>query len=166
MNTPGQSVPWNAGWTAEERFDVRPCRYAGGELAVWQPHALGQGRPIFAKPHLVRQRRSVAEMRCTVCGERTAAADRWWFGLGDFDGDYWMTSEAPVHRACADFALTVCPHLQSLGREPAPMPGGYTIIAKLVGGEDLERKLGITIGARSVIGTLKFAWPRSMVRVD
>ncbi len=61
-------VPWNAGWSSEARYEVRPCRWVGGRLALWSPHTPGVGKPIFAKPHMVRQRRSIAEMRCTVCG--------------------------------------------------------------------------------------------------
>src|SRR4051812_17373018 len=58
-------VPWNAGWSAEERYEIRPCRWVNGELALWSPHLPGEGKPLFAKPHMVRQRRSIAEMRCT-----------------------------------------------------------------------------------------------------
>src|SRR5437870_2261512 len=97
-------VPWNAAWSGELRYEVRPCRWAGGNLALWSPHAPGDGKPVFAKPHMVRQRRSIAEMRCTVCGERTIAPDRWWFKLGSFAEGWFMTTEAPVHRTCAEFA--------------------------------------------------------------
>ena len=159
------AVPWNAGWTGEERFEVRPCRYAGGRLAMWQPFSPGVGKPIFAKPHQVRQRKSVAEMRCTVCGERTVPFDRWWFGLGTFDGDWWVTTEAPVHRACADRALVVCPHLRARGVAPAPMPGGYRVLASLVGGTAVEKDFGIRMGAREVVGSLKLAWAHSVVRI-
>lgn len=158
-------VPWNAGWTGEEAFEVRPCRYAGGRLAIWQPFAPGAGKPIFAKPHQVRQRKSIAEMRCTVCGERTPADDRWWFGLGTFDGDWWMTTEAPVHRACADHAFEVCPHLRARAIGPEPMPGGFKVVATLVGGDAVDHDFGVRVGGRAVIGSLKLAWPRSMVRV-
>lgn len=75
-------VPWNASWSSEDRYEIRPCRWVGGKMALWSPHAPGVGKPIFAKPHMVRQRRSIAEMRCTVCGERTPLNDRWWFRLG------------------------------------------------------------------------------------
>lgn len=158
-------VPWNAGWTGEERFELRPCRWADGQLALWQPHQPGEGKPIFAQPHSVRQRRSIAEMRCTVCGERTDPSDRWWFGLGNFIGDWWMTNEAPVHRRCADHAFTVCPHLRNRGVEPVPMPTGFTVLMSKVGGPEFERKFGIETRGRKVIGALKLAWPRSAVRV-
>jgi len=56
-------APWNASWSGENRYEIRPCRYVGGNLAMWSPHLPGVGVPIFAKPHMVRQRKSIAEMR-------------------------------------------------------------------------------------------------------
>ena len=157
----GLAVPWNAGWSSEERFEVRPCRYVSGKLALWQPFAPGIGLPIFAKPHCVRQRKSIAEMRCTVCGEKTAEADRWWFGLGEFNSDWWVTSEAPVHRTCADHALSICPHLKRLGRNPERMPGGYRVMAARIGGDQVEKDFGVRIGQREVYGALKLAWRKA-----
>lgn len=156
-------VPWNASWTAEGRYEVRPCRWVEGKLALWSPHLPGQGRPVFAKPHMVRQRRSIAEMRCTVCGERTPKADRWWFKLGRFQEGWFMTTEAPVHKACADLALTVCPHLRGREADLAPMPGGYSVLSAIVGGPATENDFGLVLGDRKVIGALKIAWPADRV---
>lgn len=153
------SVAWNAGWTGEEVFEIRPCRWVGGKSAIWQRHAPGTGKPIFAKPHSVRQRRSIAEMRCTVCGEKTVAGERWWFALGEPTDGMWMTTEAPVHRGCADYALQICPHLRKLGREPTRMPSGYSIVASIVGGSEFAKTFGIDVGDRQVLGSLKLAWP-------
>ena len=159
------SVPWNAAWTGEDRYEIRPCRWAGGRLALWSPHAPGSGKPVFAKPHMVRQRRSIAEMRCTVCGELTPTADRWWFKLGNLVDRHFMTTEAPVHRACADFALTVCPHLRGREAELEPLPGGYVIASAIVGGPAVDRDFGIRFDpARKIIGSLKLAWPASQIR--
>ena len=94
-------APWNAAWSGEERFEIRRCRFAENQLAVWQEHRPGSGKPQFAEPHIVRQRRSIAEWRCTVCGERTCQDDRWWFEHGQIHEGWFMTTEAPVHRACA-----------------------------------------------------------------
>lgn len=152
-------APWNASWTAEERFEVRPCRWAGGRPAIWQPHKPGDGKPIFAKPHSVRQRRSIAEMRCTVCGLETAEGylDRWWFGLVEYRDGWWMTQEAPVHLDCAILALEHCPHLRHLGRDPMPHPGGYRILRSMVGGERTESDFGIRL-QNPVVGHLKLGW--------
>lgn len=158
------AVPWNAGWTSEERFEVRPCRWVGGRLALWQPHTPGIGDPIFAKPHSVRQRRSIAEMRCTVCGEVTPPDDRWWFGLGNRDAGRWITTEAPVHRFCADMAFEICPRLRSRGQPPERLPPGYSIIMAEIAGDAVEADFGIALQGRTIAGSLKLAWPASMFR--
>lgn len=155
----GPRVPWNAGWSAEERFEVRPCRWLDGRLGIWQPHAPGEGQPIFAKPHVVRQRRSIREMCCTVCGRATPPADRWWFRLGSVVDGFFMTTEAPVHRACADWSVRMCPHLRSLGRAPSRLPTGYVIKASILGGDAVPREFGIDVAGRTVLGSLKIAWP-------
>lgn len=158
-------APWNAAWTAESRYEVRPCRWVGGKLAVWQPHIPGEGKPIFAKPHQVRQRRSIAELRCTVCGEKTPAGDRWWFGLGRMQDGYFMTTEAPVHHRCAELALKVCPHLRGRADTLERFPAGAVVLSALVGGPAVEGDFGLRVTVdRPVIGSLKLAWPLSEVR--
>lgn len=155
-------VPWNASWSEEDYYEVRPCRWAGGKPAVWSPHKPGQGKPIFAKPHMVRQRRSIAEMRCTVCGEKTGPGfyDRWWFGLGqaNVDGFAFVTSESPVHHDCAAVALRHCPHLRALGVLPEPMPPATHVISAIVGGAAVDRDFGLDLRGRKVIGHLNLAW--------
>lgn len=158
------NVPWNAAWTGEAGYEVRPCRWVGNELAIWSPHRPGVGKPVFAKPHMVRQRRSIAEMRCTVCGETTPANDRWWFRLGRFQEGWFMTTEAPVHHACAMHALTLCPHLRGHDADLEPMPTGYRVLRAIVGGPATERDFGLNLGDRKVIGSLKIAWRASDVR--
>ncbi|CAN5572318.1 hypothetical protein BH10PSE14_BH10PSE14_06200 [soil metagenome] len=157
-------VPWNAAWSAEHRYEVRPCRWVGGALALWSPHLPGEGKPQFARPHMVRQRRSIAEMRCTVCGEKTPPDDRWWFKLGDMREGYFMTTEAPVHHACGEFALTVCPHLRGREQDFEPLPPGYRVLRALIGGAATDNDFGVEIRGRRVFGHLKLAWPEQRVR--
>jgi hypothetical protein len=155
-------APWNAGWTGEDRYEVRNCRWAGGKPALWSPHAPGEGKPIFAKPHMVRQRRSVVEYRCTVCGEKTPELDRWWFGLGNpLPGWAFATTEAPVHRACADLALKVCPHLCKLGHGPIRWFPPDAVVSAIIGGMTTDRDFGVNLNGRKVVGHLKFVWKRS-----
>lgn len=153
-------VPWNASWSGEDRYEVRPCRWAGGKLAIWSPHLPGDGSPIFAKPHMVRQRRSIAEMRCTVCGEKTVLGNRWWFGLGqpNVAGFAFVSTEAPVHHACAMVAQHRCPHLRNLGVAPEPMPQADVVLSAIVGGTAVDRDFGMDLRGRKVIGHLKLAW--------
>jgi hypothetical protein len=163
------TIPWNASWTGEAEYEIRNCRWVSGKQAIWQRHAPGVGQPIFAKPHMVRQRRSIAEMRCTVCGERTAEDDRWWFRLGRIDEQSrtYMTTEAPVHLACAKHAQKVCPHLRSLGVDPEPMPTGWSVMAALVGGHKATEDFQLPLGEhKAVIGSLKIAYPIGMVMRD
>jgi hypothetical protein len=158
-------VPWNASWTGEEGLEIRQCRFADGRPAVWQRHAPGTGRPIFANPHFVRQRRSIAEMRCTVCGERTPADNRWWFRHGQELDGHFLTTEAPVHRDCAMRALKVCPHLRGREGELEPMPGGYAVVGAFLNFETVKRDFGLDIMAgQIVIGALKLRWPLSRLR--
>lgn len=164
----GKHVPWNAMWSGEEAggYEIRPCRSVDGRLAVWQRHAPGMGTPIFAKPHMVRQRRSIAEMRCTVCGERTPENDRWWFGLGRFQDGWFMTTEAPVHHACGLHSEKVCPHLRALGAQLRRFPEGHSILQALVGGPKVAEDFGLEIDpARPVIGNLKIAWPEDAAQI-
>ncbi len=159
-------VPWNAAWTGEDRYEVRPCRWAGGSLAVWSPHKPGEGRPLFAKPHMVRQRMSIARFVCTVCGEPTPPQDRFWFRLGQFQDGWFMTTEAPVHRCCAETALKFCPHLRGREADLEPFPKAYSVLSAIVGGSAVDKDFGLrAVAGRRVVGHLKFAWreipPRS-----
>lgn len=157
-------VPWNAAWSGEDRYEIRPCRWANGDLAVWQRHSPGAGKPLFAKPHVVRQRRSIAELRCTVCGEKTPAGDRWWFGLGGIQDGLFMTTEAPVHHACALRALRLCPHLRDREEALEPLPAGYRVLSAIVGGPAMAADFGLRIPAdRRVVGSMKLAWPPPLV---
>lgn len=154
----GTDVPWNAAWSGEESYEVRPCRHVSGRLALWSPHRPGAGRPIFARPHMVRQRRSIAEMRCTVCGEVTIESARWWFPRGDWIGEYWMSTEGPVHSGCAELALHTCPTLRKTAKPPIRFPSGARAILALVGGAATERDLGIKVLGRRIVGHLKLGW--------
>lgn len=131
---------------------------------MWSPHRPGVGEPIFAKPHVVRQRRSITELRCTVCGEKVGPGyyDRWWFGLGERNvaGFAFVTTEAPVHHDCAAKAMVYCPHLRGAGLVPEPMPQWDAVISAIVGGPAAEHDFGIDLRGRVVIGHLKLAWRR------
>lgn len=158
----GTTVPWNAAWSGENSFEIRPCRFVGGRLALWQMHNPCQGKPMFAEPHVVRQRRSIAEMRCTVCGEKTPDGDRWWFEHGKNHEGWFMTTESPVHRACADHSVNVCPHLRKRSLDPQPFPFGARVLASEIKPESMMELYGISTEKR-VIGHLKLAWPSSAI---
>ena len=142
----GRDVPWVTSWSEETFLGVRPCPLAGGRPAVHQAERPGVGRPNYSRNHLNRQRRSVAGMLCPMCGRPTAARDRWTQtgtlaaagalrakGLGrllpaaSVVPDTQLVLDAgniaPSHRACAELALTQCPHLSTAaekGLKPFP----------------------------------------------
>jgi hypothetical protein len=43
---------------------------------VWPPNKPGEGEPLFRKSQMTRQRRAVAQMPCTMCGEYAPPDDR------------------------------------------------------------------------------------------
>lgn len=130
----GVDVPWVTSWTGEPNAGVGSCPSVGGALAILQTASPGNGKPLYSQNHAVRQRLSVRDMLCPMCGQRTAANDRWTqvahpvtagdlraAGRGDrLPGD--MADDvvlidagaiAPLHRACADRSLRYCPHLKA-----------------------------------------------------
>lgn len=165
----GLDVPWNTPWTGEAEFEVRPCRWAYGRRAVWQRFSPGRGRPDFARPHIVRQRRSVIEMLCTVCGRPTVESDRWSFRMG-----YWRmvgarpalcTTEAPVHRACADLAGQACPNIRRQGLEPIRFPLTYRRVLQMVSGAAVQEDFGLTIRPdQPVVGHVYLVLPDAWAR--
>ena len=77
--------------------------------------------------------------------------------------EMWMTTEAPVHRSCAEWSLKVCPHLRHLGRQPSRLPDGFSIAASIVGGPQFSEDFGLQVGQRQVLGSLKLSWPMRLI---
>lgn len=130
----GIDVPWVTSWTGEPVVGVRPCSSVGGALAIVQAESPGLGKPLYSQNHAVRQRLSVRDMRCPMCGTPTAANDRWTqvahpFAAGtlrasgrgsdlpaDVADDQILVDAgaiAPLHKACVDRSLKYCPHLKA-----------------------------------------------------
>ena len=72
----------------------------------------------------------------------------------------------PVHRACADLALKVCPHLRTLGHGPMPFPPGARVVSAIVGGMATERDFGVNLAGRKIVGHLKLAWPYDPLKYE
>lgn len=130
----GVDVPWVTGWTGELVLGVRPCPSVGGALAIFQADHPGHGKPLYSQNHAVRQRLSVRDMLCPMCGQPTPPEDRWTQvahpvtagrlragGRGDrlpaeLADDAVLIDAgaiAPLHRACVDRSLRYCPHLKA-----------------------------------------------------
>lgn len=130
----GVDVPWVTSWSEEPVLGAARCPSAEGALAVVQEDHAGYGRPIYSANHFSRQRLSVRQMLCPMCGQATEPKDRWTLtgklvtlgelrarGLGEalpkdlpdrrvvLDGG----AVAPLHLACAKRSLLYCPHLRS-----------------------------------------------------
>jgi hypothetical protein len=78
-------------------------------------------------------------------------------------GERDMTLEAPVHRRCAEFALTVCPHLRGRQSEMRPFPTDHLVVASILA-ETVDAEFNVHLAGRRVVGSLKFAWPESRTR--
>lgn len=130
----GIDVPWVTSWTGEPVLGVRSCASVGGRPAIVQADAPGNGKPLYSQNHAVRQRLSVGHMLCPMCGEPTAADDRWTQvahpvtagslrrgrrieGLPDDITDDRILIDAgaiaPLHQRCVDRSLKYCPHLKT-----------------------------------------------------
>lgn len=130
----GVDVPWVTSWTDEPPLGIGPCPSVSGALAILQIDNPGQGKPLYSQNHAVRQRLSVREMLCPMCGRPTGVTDRWTqvahpVAAGrlraDGRGDRLPTdltddsilvdagAIAPLHRACVDRSLRHCPHLKA-----------------------------------------------------
>lgn len=130
----GVDVPWVTSWTGEPALGVASCPSVGGALAIVQGDNAGHGKPLYSQNHAVRQRLSVRDMLCPMCGRATPADDRWTQVAhpvavgrlraggrgarlpGDLADDRVLIDAgaiAPLHRACAERSLRYCPHLKA-----------------------------------------------------
>lgn len=114
----GDTVPWVVPWTGETQFQLKLSEAFPAHYEVTQVSAPGQGAPVMGGMHLERQRAGVERWLCHVCGEPTPRFDRWMFPtvggtlvrLGNDEVRY-ANNLPPLHRACAEHAARVCPHL-------------------------------------------------------
>lgn len=111
-------VPWTASWSAEESFSLGPCRSAPHlGPAILQAEAQGQGRPLFAKPHAIRQREVIAQGLCDLCGRSLEARTKVSLShasvrLDGARGPCVMQVEPLLHRECAAISARTCPALR------------------------------------------------------
>ncbi|MFI4964729.1 MAG: hypothetical protein ACHP9T_05105 [Caulobacterales bacterium] len=125
----GESVPWSVAWSGEQEFRLQPSATFPGMIEVTQAERPGVGVPIFGAVHVDRQRRSLAQHLCHVCGRPTSPRDRWIFPVASggmvtlADGtERYGGNVAPVHGACARRAQRQCPHLKAAFARPVACP--------------------------------------------
>ena len=105
----GVPVPYAASWSTETEFSVAPCRFAGGRLAICQNGARGVGKPLFGKPHAVRQRDLCAKpLRVRTKVSLSHARPQ----LHSARGGEILQVEPLLHRECAAVSMRHCPALK------------------------------------------------------
>ncbi len=149
MTQPGKApfVPWITAWSGETAYGVRPCKYVGNRLALWQPYAPGVGEPTFKSRHAVRARKAVIEGLCTVCGLAIPEGARWLFPrlkrLAQPGGAALYTlNEPPVHKECAELSMQLCPHVRREGWRAVPFNGQTGLVDVAERGATLNAALG------------------------
>lgn len=110
-------VPHTVSWDKEDRFYVGRCEFAGGAMAICQSLDQGNGKPMFGKPHSQRQRQTIAQGRCDLCG--TSLEHRTKVSLSHArlrqngaEGPCIMQVEPMLHKECAADSLRFCPSLK------------------------------------------------------
>lgn len=110
-------VPYAVSWSAEENpVFLDQCPHAR-RLAICQHDKRGQGKPIFGKPHMNRQREVIALDLCDLCAKplknRTkislSHARSQPHGAAFMDV---LQFEPLLHRECAAISIEHCPSLK------------------------------------------------------
>lgn len=125
----GENVPWSVCWTGEQSFGLARSRDFPGMTEVTQVERPGEGDPLLAMSHIVRNRRGVVRQLCHVCGNPTDHADRYVFPVATGAMITMSNGETayglnvpPVHLACGDRAKVLCPHLSRQYAQPVKAP--------------------------------------------
>lgn len=109
-------VPYTASWSAEEHVFLDFCPHARA-TAICQRVAPGEGKPLFGKPHMNRQREVIARDLCDLCAmplkNRTKVslshARSRSHAANAFDV---LQVEPLLHRECAAISVMHCPSLK------------------------------------------------------
>jgi hypothetical protein len=164
------TFPYIFAWSQEQRLEVRPCRWADGQRAVWAPHKPNVGRPQFVENfaertsglnssafHLVRQRRAVQEDLCTMCGEPVDTTAVLWLSIEykvHTSKDGWSSLLFPLfHRECIRQALDGCPFLRAGFGGFAPYRGPLRKRLLGMNSTDLKAEFGLTVHPDAVTVT-------------
>jgi len=110
-------VPYTAAWSGEEEFYLAECCHVH-QRAVCQKEAQGEGRPLFGKPHMNRQREVIANDLCDLC--RKPLTNRTKVSLSHAQsrlnaapgGTGVLQVEPLLHKECAIESIKHCPSLQ------------------------------------------------------
>jgi len=174
----GIDVPWVTSWTGEPALGIGPCASVGGAPAILQADNPAVGKPLYSQNHAVRQRLSVRDMRCPMCGKPTVAEDRWTQvahpvtagrlraeGCGDglsvgIPDDSVLIDAgaiAPLHKACVDRSLRYCPHLKADPHiEVRRFPERWTVLPLMARAESSPQLFLASPGPRRTLAVIGF----------
>lgn len=109
-------VPYTVMWSNEEAMHLDRCPHAEARLAVCNAVAAGEGRPVFGKPHMQRQREAIVEGLCDLCGKplkgRTKVSLSHASARIGAEGLCVMQVEPLLHKECAAASMKHCPSLK------------------------------------------------------
>jgi len=109
-------VPRTTAWSHEEHFYLAEDPIAG-RLAVMQLEQPGEGKPIFGKPHMQRQRSAIVLGLCDLCGRSLKGRTRVSLSHArpyPHGANGWaiLQVEPMLHRQCAIESIRHCPSLK------------------------------------------------------
>lgn len=110
-------VPYAALWTAEQgRMHVAVCPHIG-RIACCDVTARGEGRPVFGKPHMGRQRELIVGDLCDLCARPLRLRTKVSLShtrntLTGANGPVQMQVEPLLHKDCAAICVRHCPSLR------------------------------------------------------
>jgi hypothetical protein len=109
-------VPYTMSWSGETASFIARCEFADGRMAICDPVAHGQGKPMFGRPHSQRQREVIRRGLCDICArsldKRTKVSLSHAAVRAGAEGPCVMQVEPLVHKECAILSLRHCPSLR------------------------------------------------------
>lgn len=110
------AVPFTVSWSAEEEFFIANDPDFK-RRAICQISRFGEGKPLFGKPHMNRQRQAIARGLCDLCGKPLKLATK--ISLSHarpvpHSAKGWeiLQVEPLLHKACALESMRFCPALR------------------------------------------------------
>jgi hypothetical protein len=115
-------VPHTVLWSEEVASFLAPDPIAENRIALCNPELQGQGKPMFGKPHMQRQRRAVILGLCDLCGKPLKGRSKVSLSHASMrtgaEGLCVMQVEPLLHKECATLSLRHCPSLKrDVGRD-------------------------------------------------
>jgi hypothetical protein len=109
-------VPYSVLWSDEDTNTIEADPMVRGQFAMCNPSSRGQGKPMFGKPHMQRQREVVINGLCDLCAKplkgRTKVSLSHAKVRAGAEGLCVMQVEPLLHKECAAISMLHCPSLK------------------------------------------------------